>query len=88
MVWSFIKRRLRGRRFQNEDELFAAIEETWNEIDQDTIDLAMGSFRARREPSVELGRESQNEHWQRVHEFHHQRNPQVPEEPTEIEEKT
>jgi hypothetical protein len=48
--------------YLDEDEVFAAIEETWDEINQDTIDCLMGSFRARCEVCVELGRESLHGH--------------------------
>jgi hypothetical protein len=75
MLWSVIKRKLKCRTFQNDDELFSAIEIVWNEIPEAEIDKLVGSFRARCQVCVEIEGECVNGHWWRVHQIHHNNDP-------------
>jgi hypothetical protein len=79
--------KLKGRRFQNADELFLAVQEAWDTIPEIEIDKLVGTFRARCQVCVELGGARLNGHWRRVHEIHHVNDPSsVPRRPTFIEE--
>jgi transposase len=54
MLWPIIKRKLRGRRFENEDDMLAAIEAAWDEIPKSVVDNLVGSFRARCQVCLKL----------------------------------
>jgi hypothetical protein len=75
MMWAIVKRRLRGRRFRNADELFAAIKAEWEAIPQATIDNLCSSFKARCQVCKNLGGECLNGHWKEVHRLHHSVDP-------------
>jgi hypothetical protein len=78
---------LKGRTFQSDDELFAAIEIAWNEIPEDEIDKLVGSFRARCQVCVEIEGECFNGHWRKGYQIHHDNDPaNVLQEPTFVEE--
>jgi transposase len=70
-VWAYIKRRLKGRRFANADELFAAISQEGQAIPQDMIDRFCSSFRARCRVCANHRGQSLNRHWPEVHAIHH-----------------
>jgi hypothetical protein len=70
-VWAYIKRKLKGRRFANADELFAALSQEWEAIPQEMIDDFCSSFRARCQVCVNHGGQSLNRHWGEVHAIHH-----------------
>jgi hypothetical protein len=86
MLWSLIKRRLKGRRFENENELFIAIETAWNEVPMSVINNLVERLKARLQVCLELAGEYLNDHWNRVHQFHHLMDPDhVPVEAMEVE---
>jgi hypothetical protein len=86
MIWAIIKRRPKGRRFNNETELFTGIQAEWDLLDQRTIDNLLSSFRARCQVCVAHNGESPNGHWCNVHAFHHGAGPlEIPAEPDGIE---
>jgi hypothetical protein len=62
-MWAIVKKRLRGRRFANEDELFAAMSEAWNAIPMKKINKLVQSFLARCKVCVDLGGHCLNGHW-------------------------
>jgi hypothetical protein len=70
-VWSYMKRRLHGRKFVNPDELFAALVEEWNKIPDSVIDNFVSSFHARCVVCHDIGGESLNGHWAEVRKVHH-----------------
>jgi transposase len=70
-VWAYIKRQLKGRRFANADDLFAAISQEWQAIPQDMIDRFCSSFKARCQVCVNHHGASLNRHWSEVHDLHH-----------------
>jgi hypothetical protein len=73
---------LKGRVFQNEDELFAATAAGWNVIPQCVLDNPVGTFLARCRVCFEFDRECLNGHWRRVH---HSKDPaNAPKEAHEI----
>jgi hypothetical protein len=87
MLWSIIKRKLKGRKFQSDDELFTVIEIAWNEIPEAEIDKLIGNFRARCQTCMEIEGKCLNGHWRRVHQIHHDNDPaNVLQEPTFVEE--
>jgi transposase len=71
MVWSFIKKALRGNRFNSSEQLFAAIEEIWNNLSQEYIDSLVSSFPHRLQVTIEIDGKCLNGHWSRVHHLHH-----------------
>jgi transposase len=71
MIWTIIKCRLKGRRFNNEIELFTAIQAEWDLLVQRTIDNLLSSFRARCQICVAHNGESLKGHWREVHALHH-----------------
>jgi hypothetical protein len=86
MVWSIIKRNLRGRKFADKEELFKAAQDEWKKIPGHVIRNLVGSFLARCEMCVKLNGACLNGHWREVHRLHHQADPEhVPENPTDIE---
>jgi hypothetical protein len=86
MVWSIIKRKLKGKRFRTADELFGALKRAWDEIPQELLDNLVRTFLARCHMCIELDRAYLNGKCRRVHQIHHASDPgHVPEEPTEVE---
>jgi transposase len=71
MIWSIIKRKLRGMRFANADELFSAVEQALASIPQSEIDNLVSSFLARCQVCVNWNGAALNGHWREVHELHH-----------------
>jgi hypothetical protein len=63
-MWALAKEPVKGMRFNDEDELFAAISQAWDSIDVDTVNRLVNSFRAR--CPVCLGGCCLNRHWKRV----------------------
>jgi hypothetical protein len=53
-------------RFNDQDELFAAISRAWDSIEMGTINALVNSFRARCRVCVELNGGCLNRHWKRV----------------------
>jgi hypothetical protein len=87
MIWSVIKRKLRGRKFGCIEELFAATVTAWREIDQSVMNNLVGSFKARCRVCVKYGGACLNGHWAEVHAEHHRADPtNVPAEPDSVEE--
>jgi transposase len=70
-VWGYIKHKLKGRRFQNEDDLFAAIRAEWWAIPDTILDNYVSSFHFRCQTCAEIGGAPLAKHWKRVHELHH-----------------
>jgi hypothetical protein len=75
MIWSIIKRKLNGKRFQDKEQLFDAILHEWDSLDPEIITNLVSSFKARCEVCELHQGESLNCHWQEVHVLHHWRNP-------------
>jgi hypothetical protein len=71
-MWAAIKRKLKGRKFRNEDELFQAIAQAWADIPQGEIDNLCSSVRARCQFCAQYGGQSLNGHWTEVHRVHHE----------------
>lgn len=71
-VWSYIKKKLAGQKFEDPDELFNAIEQTWNEIPDSVLHNIYSSFYARLVVCKEIGGVSLNGHWTRVKAVHDQ----------------
>jgi transposase len=65
-MWAITKELVKGRRFNDEDDLFAAISEAWDSIPLDTVNRLVNSFRARCRVCLELNGGCLNRHWQRV----------------------
>jgi hypothetical protein len=87
MIWSIIKRKLRGMRFNTIQELFDAAVAAWRGIGQDVIDNLLGSFRARCVVCLRHGGACLNGHWGEVHAEHHKNDPKrVPSTPDFVEE--
>jgi hypothetical protein len=70
MVWSIIKKKLSGQQFNTQDELFEAIRNAWNSIDQIEIDKLITSFEARCHVVIQINGSSLNGHWRKVHRLH------------------
>lgn len=71
-VWSYIKKRLAGQRFDDPDQLFDAIEQEWLAIPDEIIHNIYSSFYARLVVCREIGGQSLNGHWTRVKQVHNQ----------------
>jgi hypothetical protein len=65
-MWAITKELVKGRRFIDEDDLFAAISEAWDSIPLHTVNRLVNSFRARCRVCLELKGGCLNRHWQRV----------------------
>jgi hypothetical protein len=76
MVWSIIKRNLRGRRFANADGLFIAVEQALARIPHPEIDDLVSSFPARCQVCVNWNVAALNGHWNEVHMLRHQSDPE------------
>jgi hypothetical protein len=86
LIWAIIKRRLKGRRFNDEIGVFTATQTEWDLLDQRTIDNLLSSFRARCQVCVAHNGESLNGHWRDGHALHHgAAPPEIPAEPDGIE---
>jgi hypothetical protein len=70
MMWSMMKDKLKGQRFDGPDQLFDALVRTWWSIDQATIDRLVGSFEARCEICIKYNGACLNGHWGEVHKAH------------------
>lgn len=70
MVWSLIKKKLKGRNFKTKEELFKACEEEWDNIPLETINRLVRSFIPRLMECVRIGGKSLNGHWTQVHRLH------------------
>lgn len=71
-VWSYIKKRLAGQKFDDPDQLFDAIEQEWRAIPNEVIHNIYSSFYARLMVCREIGGQSLNGHWTRVKQVHDQ----------------
>jgi hypothetical protein len=76
MIWSLIKRALKGRVFYSPQELHDATIAAWQQIDQRTIDNLVGSFKAKCRICVKYGGACVNGDWREVHHEHHEADPQ------------
>jgi hypothetical protein len=86
MVWAIIKRKLRGREFKDEEELFQAAHEEWKKIPGHVIRNLVGSVLARCKVCVAHDGHCLNGHWSEVHRVHHLLDPDnVPLNPTEVD---
>jgi hypothetical protein len=74
-VWSIIKRGSKGSVIENQNELFATRDITWNAIPQCILDTLVGSFLVPCRVCVELDAGCFNGHGRRVHEIHHTTDP-------------
>jgi hypothetical protein len=70
-IWSYLKKKLKGRRFVDEDDLFAAIQAEWNAMDYDMVANFVSSFNARCTVCARLDGRCLNRHWGEVHREHH-----------------
>jgi hypothetical protein len=70
MIWSLLKRRLKGRIFKNIEEMFQEIKLEWNSIPQNVIDSLVSSFKARCLVCINHLGGSLNGHWKEVHALH------------------
>lgn len=71
-VWSYIKKRLAGQKFDDPDELFDAIEQEWQAVPAEVLHNIYSSFYARLVVCREIGGQSLNGHWTRVKQVHDQ----------------
>jgi transposase len=62
VLWSIIRRKLKGRTFQSDDELFTTIKIAWNAIPEAEIDKHVGSFRAWCQVCLEIEGECLTQH--------------------------
>jgi hypothetical protein len=53
-MWAIVKKKLKGRRFADEGELFKAVSEAWDSIEMTTINNLVNSFPARCQVCVEV----------------------------------
>jgi hypothetical protein len=74
-MWAIVKRKLKGRRFADGDELFAAMSQAWGETSQEEIDHLCSSFNARCQVCIKHQGQSLNRHWHEVHAIHHAPGP-------------
>jgi hypothetical protein len=65
-MWALTKEPVKGMRFNDEDELFAAVSQAWDSIPINIVNGLVNSFRARCRVCVELGGGCLNRHWRRV----------------------
>jgi transposase len=65
-MWALVKRLLRGKQFDNEDELFDAMSAAWDSIPMDWINKLCRSFPARCTVCIELDGHNLNGHGGRV----------------------
>jgi hypothetical protein len=71
-MWAIIKRRLKGRRFANGDELFDALSREWADIYPEAINNLCSSFKSRCEVCAKHEGASLNGYWPEVRCAHHQ----------------
>lgn len=71
-IWSYIKKRLAGKQFNDSDNLFSAIEYEWNNIPNDIIHNFYSSFYARLVVCKEIGGQCLNGHWIKVKKAHNE----------------
>lgn len=69
-VWDYMKDKIAGRRFNNADELFNALQAVWFAIPPEIIHNYYSSFLARCQTCHEIHGESLNGHWATVHQKH------------------
>jgi hypothetical protein len=65
-MWAHVKAKLRGQRFRDADELFAAVSAAWDSIDMGLVNDLVRSFRARCRVCVEVDGQCLNRFWDRV----------------------
>jgi hypothetical protein len=61
LLWAIIGRRLAGKDFHSEDEIFAEVDQIWKELSQDSINLLVRSFRHRLELCLKVNGNSISE---------------------------
>jgi hypothetical protein len=71
-MWAAIKRKLKGKKFANAKELFAAVSREWDAISVNIVQNLYSSFPARCKVCIELNGGCLNQHWTRVRELHKQ----------------
>jgi hypothetical protein len=65
-VWIYVKHRLRGRKFDTGNTLFAALEAEWNMIPDFVIENFVSSFHAGCVVCYRIEAESLSGHWNEV----------------------
>jgi hypothetical protein len=65
-IWAYLKRKIRGKTFSSDEELFAELQRLWNEIPDSLINKLISSFRARCIVCARHGGASLNGHWAEV----------------------
>ena len=69
-VWEYMKKKISGRKFQNERELFHNLSQIWNKIPNEMLNNYTSSFWARCKVSEKYQGESINRKWKEVKEIH------------------
>jgi hypothetical protein len=65
-MWPLVKKKLKGMRFADQNQLFKAVCEAWNAIELETVNSLVHSFPARCQVCIEVGGDYLNQHWARV----------------------
>ena len=71
-VWGYLKNRLAGQKFKDEESLFAALQHEWKSIPDDILHNFHSSFWARCYVCKQLNGDSLNGHWKMVTQIHNQ----------------
>ena len=69
-IWDYLKKKLAGRNFDTEDDLFEAIRTEWDRIPPEIIHNYYSSFKARCQACLSINGQSLNARWQLVKNHH------------------
>ena len=69
-LWDYLKERIKGEKFNSEDQLFQRLEREWSNIPNEIIHNCYSSFKARCIICERLNGENLNGHWNEVKKEH------------------
>lgn len=69
-VWGYMKKKISGKKYQNEKELYENLSQIWNDIPNETLNNYTSSFWARCKVCEKYNGDSLNGRWSEVKELH------------------